>query len=461
MNNQLFQQARSAYAQKDYQGALEAYQQCLQDAANPVAPGEAGQLHHQIGNCLVKLKVPNEAIQSYTQAIADEAYDARGAVHYNLGMAYAALHDYENAVQNFEAAVSDAKYDSSYKAYTGMGNALLKMGKSAEAGVAFRNAALDEANPDPTKALLNLGVCFMALNRPADAVASYESALQFDMQPTMHNRLYANLGQAYVATGQMQKAVNAFEQSIADKTYFLSDSASVDYQRAIAAVAQGTSEITQVMAPVSGAAPAAAGAADTSGIDVPADGSGMYAEQDPYAAQQADPYYYGDPYAADAGQYGAAAGDDRFFSASDEELEQWSKGVAKRDRKRRNVGLKIFVVIILLVVAAFGGALFMYTQGWGYPSQDSVATQLFADPDNASALYSAEVSDTSAASMTNSLVKDSAPTINAVEKSMTDSTVYVTAETDGGGQMQYKLSMVRDLIGWKVSNVELYFPSQN
>ena len=111
--------------------------------------------------------------------------------------------------------------------------------------------------------------------------------------------------------------------------------------------------------------------------------------------------------------------------------------------------------------AAFGGALFMYTQGWGYPSQDSVATQLFADPDNASALYSAEVSDASAASMTNSLVKDSAPTINAVEKSMTDSTVYVTAETDGGGQMQYKLSMVRDLIGWKVSNVELYFPSQN
>ena len=39
---------------------------------------------------------------------------------------------------------------------------------------------------------------------------------------------------------------------------------------------------------------------------------------------------------------------------------------------------------------------------------------------------------------------------------MTDSTVYVTAETDGGGQMQYKLSMVRDLIGWKVSNLELY-----
>ena len=80
MNNQLFQQARSAYAQKDYQGALEAYQQCLQDAANPVAPGEAGQLHHQIGNCLVKLDDYNEAIHAYTQATADSTYDAVGAV---------------------------------------------------------------------------------------------------------------------------------------------------------------------------------------------------------------------------------------------------------------------------------------------------------------------------------------------------------------------------------------------
>ena len=65
--------------------------------------------------------------------------------------------------------------------------------------MAFREAALDEGNPDPTKALLNLGVCFMALNRPVDAVASYESALQFDMVPDIRHKLYANLGQAYVA----------------------------------------------------------------------------------------------------------------------------------------------------------------------------------------------------------------------------------------------------------------------
>ena len=178
------------------------------------------QLPHQV------LKDPGEAIHAYTQATADASYDACGSVNYNLGMAYAALHDYENAVRHFEISVSDAKYDTPYKAYIGMGNALMKLGKSAEAGVAFREAALDEGNPDPTKALLNLGVCFMALNRPVDAVASDESALDSSTWcPTSATSFYANLGQAYVASGQMQKAVNAFEQAISDKTYFLSDSA--------------------------------------------------------------------------------------------------------------------------------------------------------------------------------------------------------------------------------------------
>ena len=86
MNNDLFQQARAAYARKDFQGALAAYTQCLQDAGSSLAPGEVGLLYHQIGNCLVKLKSPNEAIHAYTQATADAAYDACGAVNYNLGM---------------------------------------------------------------------------------------------------------------------------------------------------------------------------------------------------------------------------------------------------------------------------------------------------------------------------------------------------------------------------------------
>lgn len=453
MNRELFQQARSAYLRKDYEGALGAYTACLQDQTHPLAPGEMGQLYHQVGNCLTKLHNLGEAIHAYTQATADGAYDACGAVNYNLGMAYASLHDYEDAVKYFEIAVSDAKYDASYKAYTGMGNALLKLGKSAEAGVAFREAALDEANPDPTKALLNLGICFMALGRAADAVSSYESALQFSMPNETRNKLYANLGQAYVTCGQMQKATAAFEEAIADKTYFLSDSASVDYQRAVAALAQGTSEITQLIPPVKSAA-------DMSGLDVAADGTAVYVDQDPYEAASKEGYYFTDPY-SDQGRYGSA-GDDRFFNASDEELEQWSRGVAKQDRKRRNVGLKIVLAVVVVVVLALGAGAFFYTQGWGIPSQQKVVQELFANPKSAAThVFSHEVSTKNADAMVAPVVQDAHPSIDGLDKSMTHSTAYVSAKTPQGGTMRYKVSLVRSAIGWKISSVELYFPSQN
>ena len=291
MNNELFDRANERYRLRDYRGALMAFTECLQDTQYPLAPGEMGLLYHQIGNCLVKLKNPTEAIQAYSQATADTAYGALGTVECNLGMAYASLRDYENAIRYFEQSVQDQANPTPYKSYMGMGNALMKLGKSAEAGVAFREAALDESNPDPTKALLNLGVCFMALNRPADAVASYESAMQFDMLSSTRNKLQASLGQAYVACGQMEKAVHAFEEAIADKTYFLSDSDSVDYQRAVGAVAQGTSESSQATQVLQ--------LADMSGLDVAADGTSVYDEAVAYEGEAAEPFYYDEPYEAD------------------------------------------------------------------------------------------------------------------------------------------------------------------
>lgn len=166
MNNDLFQQARSAYVEKDYETALADFTECLKDSSVALAPGEIGLLYHQIGNCLVKLHDPNEAIHAYSQALQDNAYDALGSVAYNLGTVYASQLDYEDAIPFFAEALEDPKYKTGYKAYMGLGNAYLKLGKSAEAGASFRSAALDESNPDPTKALLNLGVCFMALESP-------------------------------------------------------------------------------------------------------------------------------------------------------------------------------------------------------------------------------------------------------------------------------------------------------
>lgn len=451
MNNELFQQAKTASAEKDYETALTLYTNCLQDAENPLAPGEAGMIYHQIGNCLTKLKNHEGAVAAYQQAANDTAYDACGTVNYNLGMSYAALRDYDSAIKHFEIAVSDRTYATPYKAYMAMGNALMKMGKSAEAGVAFREAALDEANPDPTKALLNLGVCFMALDRPADAVASYESALQFDMEPEVRNKMYASLGQAYVASGQMQKAVDAFERAIADKTYFLSASASVDYQRAIAVVSQGAGDKTQVLPPVS---------ADTSGIDVvTTEPSGAFPAIDVADELPEDEaYYYADVYGDEQTQ---AESDEHFFNSTDEELERWSRDIAKKDRKRRSVGLKILVAIILILVLAAGAGVFLYWQGYGYPQQETVVEQVFANPTQASSNFAANIDADTIAEKVALIPQGGHATIDGIDKTMTSSTAYVTVTTPQGGSVQYVVSMVRDGISWKVSDIDLYFASKN
>lgn len=462
MNNELFRASQQAYAAKDFEGALNGFTACLQDTPS-FEPGDTGLVYHQIGNCLVKLRNPAEAIQAYTIAVGDEAYASRGAVNYNLGMAYAALRDYENAIKGFNAAISDPQYETPHKAYSSLGNALMKMGKTVDAGVAFREAAMDPGNPDPTKALMNLGVCFMALNHPEDAIVTYESALQFPMAPGFSNKLHANLGQAYAAAGRMQQAVSAFEKALEDKTYFLSDSASVDYQHAIAAVATGTAADMAVPAD-----PFAT--ADMSGLDISSDGSGPLAAQDDFAGFDQQIYQPsaeqggGSMELATPGSTGVVpqvGENDRFFTATDEELEQWSKGLAKQERKRRNTGLKVLVIAVVVILLIFGAGVFAYTQGYGYPTQESVALQLFTDADNASDCFADGVDEAAVNAVMAAVVKDDKATVAGVNKAMSESTVYVNAQTELGGPLTYEVSMVRDMIGWKVSDVELYFASQN
>lgn len=448
MNTQTYNQAQDAYNSGNMGEALELFTNCLQDATEVPAEGEAGLLYHRIGNCLMKLRDYTEAIHAYTQAASDSAYESIGQVNYNLGSAYAALRDYENAVKHFEIAVSDRNYDTPYKAYIGMGKANLKLGNSAEAGSAFRSAALDESNPNPANSLLNLGICFMALGRPADAVQSYESALQFYMDSDTKNKLYANLGQAYTAAGQMEKAVNAFEMSLADKTYFLNDAASVDYQTAVGAVAQGTAVIEPVDGQTTGT--------DMSGLDITADGAPIYSQTDTEAASD-DPRYYQDDYNIDDNY---ASGGERFFNASDEELEEWSRGVMREDRKRRNVGLKALVAVFVVLLLAAAAGVLAYTQGYGYPSQQALTQQLFADK-NAAAhdSFAPEIDAATVQTMLDPVVTDANVQIDEVERSMNTSVVYATAATEEGGQVHYRVSMARDGLGWKLTNVELYFPS--
>ena len=151
-----------------------------------------------------------------------------------------------------------------------------------------------------------------------------------------------------------------------------------------------------------------------------------------------------------------------FFTATDEEIEKLSRGRIKADRRRRSVGLKIIVGVIVLVLLAAIACAALYLNGWGIPSQTSVVEELFANPSAAvETLFAPEVNEEIAKSMVEPVVTDANPTIDGVDASVSESSVYVTAKTPEGGEISYRVMMVRDLLGWKISNIELYFPSQN
>ena len=286
----------------------------------------------------------------------------------------------------------------------------------------------------------------MALDRPMDAIASYESALQFDMAPSVRNKMFANMGQAYVAAGKMNKAVRAFESALADKTYVFNDAANVDYQRAVSAVAAGaTDEVEQPQEPMN----------DLSGLDVSGDGVPV-AYNDAMDIQPSNTLQLSETNVMrEIGPHDLSQTD--FFAVQDSGFEDWGRSAAKK--KHRNRGLKIALVFILLLIVILGAGLFGYTQGYGYPSKNDVVSQLFADPDNAD-VFASSVDDTKKSRITDMLVTDSSVEVKGEANDLNSAHMYVTATAEGGGEVPYDITLVRDGIGWKISNVTLYFTSQ-
>ena len=93
-------------------------------------------------------------------------------------------------------------------------------------------------------------------------------------------------------------------------------------------------------------------------------------------------------------------------------------------------------------------------------TQESVVKGLFADTENASSYFVSSMSSDKVDDAMRGVVSDSDVAIDGMDKSMSNSTVYVTASTPEGGEVSYTVSMVRDMLGWKVSGVQMTFASQ-
>ena len=425
MNSQLIQQGRAAYRAGDFSAAA----QMLGAAKTP--DEIMGEADHLRGNALMHLGMYAEAAEAYAAALNDGTYGKRGALLTNRGKALAAVGDYTTAAQAFSAATQDASYATPFKAYLGLGNALFQSGDYANAGTAFRQAAIDGANPAPAAALGELGRCFIKLGRPADAVETYRTAIDFAGPRDDTRALNAGMGQALSAAGRPSDALDAFNAATADGIYQLTSEQADELARVHDSLAALSAQTAMATAP----APA---------MDAPA----------------VDPL---DPTGA-TGQFMPDPSDTGFFTLSESEMVQQDRKQAKVRRRHRHTGLKIFLVLLLLIVIAAGGLGYAYTRGMGYPSQESVITDLFqaagdGDTAKAESCLASSLSEDAKTMIISSIPQGATVSIEGMDQSMTETTAKVKASLSKGGEQEYTVKFVRsdNHIGWAVSSFDIDF----
>ena len=503
MNVTAFKQAREAYAAKDYKTALAGFLACSHEL-DGLSGEDKAKFFQLLGNCRIKTGDARRAAESYTRALSSASDERKPALYASLGTALLGVKDYDEALAAFNKALDCPGYRTPYKAYSGIGAAQLALGKTEEAGAAWREAALDPNNPKPAKALVNLGACFMELARPKDAVVSYETAIDLGLDKPAADKAWAALGQAYMAEGRVKRAIAAFEEATADGSYKLSPMAAHDLEVArglekrLEAKAPGildTASLPAVSADDAGDAGAAGNAGDAGARDEQSDPftpqtraqddaqsfSGTTGSMEAYRDEGYSLSYAGADGLADGRAFDDAGrmpggyapgqtGDipspelSGFFDTSEEQIDEEAEMMRRRKKHRSGgVGLKVAIAVVAVLIVLVAAAIGAYAAGYGYPSAESVAQDFFTSAQSkksADAYWDSSVDASSRSSQIAALSGTSGCSVEAVERGMAQSKVYVKSTLQEGGDISYEVGLGRDGLGWKVLYVSLYFPSR-
>jgi len=156
----------AAYAQGDYQLALERYQRAVK--ANPQ---DADALNN-LGQVLARAGQPAEAIPYFQRALA--LYPNVWSYRFNLAHAQGLLGNWREAADGYESALAVNPDD--YVVHYNLAMARHKLGDEAAAVAAYEKAIT--LAPGEPSFRLSLGISYERLNRPADAAKAYEEYLQ-------------------------------------------------------------------------------------------------------------------------------------------------------------------------------------------------------------------------------------------------------------------------------------------
>jgi tetratricopeptide (TPR) repeat protein len=161
--------------------------------------------HSNLGNALLELGRPREAVAGYDRALAlDPDY---ADAHYNRGVALLALHDAHAAIASFDAVI--ARQPAYVMAHFNRGVAHDMLGERARAVADYeRVLALQPGHAD---ALCNRGNALAALGRWEEALSSYEAALA---RAPLHPRMHLNRARALQQLKRHAEALSDFEHAL-------------------------------------------------------------------------------------------------------------------------------------------------------------------------------------------------------------------------------------------------------
>lgn len=450
MDPDLYQQADKHYAAGDYRAAAKEYLA----AAQKDPDGAPGRVYHMAGNALMRLHRYGDAATVYGHALQDSGYDKRATVFANLGAALAADGHLTGAISAYDDALATPGYDAAYKAQQGRAGVLYDLGRYEEATVSYRAAAWDGDNPDPGKALNNMGMAFMALGKPEEAIEAYKAALGLESYKAK-GRASANLGLAFAAMGFNEEACRALVKARDTYGLELSGDLLAAYEKVRAMCAP------EEPAPV---AHAVTHAAETAEAPAPEIVDGWSTGEMPPAFQDEaldasgdDASLLADP---EPGAELPTTDEERFFTITDAEMKAADREARKAEKRERNADRPVWVPITMVVVACLvvaGGLAGAWFAGLGYPMQQQTVTGM-VDAQRASqdvtpywvAVPPADVKQ----QMQLLPVKFDSYSVDGVQRGATQSSVRIMVKLDKNATLYYRISLVREGVGWKVNGIK-------
>ncbi|MGJ3247078.1 MAG: tetratricopeptide repeat protein [Elainellaceae cyanobacterium] len=191
-----------------YDNAVLAYDQALASLSNPQTDLAARVWIHR-GNALRILKRPQEALESYDQAIAIQPQSSQALSH--RAVILAMLKRRGDALANSDRAI--ALHSDSYEVWNNHGIILLMAGRPQEALTCFDRSI--DYHPNFDKSWNNRAIALSRIGREPDAIYSIERALHLCVRPhePWCGSAWAFHGFLLMKSGQFKEAIASYEKA--------------------------------------------------------------------------------------------------------------------------------------------------------------------------------------------------------------------------------------------------------